>query len=567
MEHWSFTPVATVYFSAAGVSFLLAFLSWRMRPVRGATLFSLLMLSLSLWSTSYILEVFSGNYHTKLWLLRIEYIGIACAVYVWVLFIARYTHLDKWLGFRVYLVLAIIPVLVLYQLFQAPENSDFYHNYTIQQIKGLYFFEKDYAWGFYIWTGYAYAMLLYGLILLIIRVVQLSGAARKQIMFILPLAILIIITNAFFITNNGSFMGALDPTPLTLVIIGVLVLVGMYYYKFLNVVPVAHNLILKNVKAGVIIIDSRGYIIEINKLAEKIIGLTEKQAIGVQIHQVLSEGKDLVKLEPVKEEIKAERVLGVEKHTYEIRINPLTDNSGVPFGQVIMMWDITDQKMAMDELDAYARTVAHDLKTPLNHVLGYARLFEQDVIREEDKKGALKTIIDSGEKMKGIIDGLLMLAKIRNEDNIDVSPLNMNEIMLSIKQRLSDSLRKSNVELIIPEKLHEALGNAIWIEEVLINLISNAIKYGGTPPKIEIGSEQENGVVKFWVKDNGIGVSKEEQEHLFTEFTRVHPNRDVIQGYGIGLSIVQRAVSKLKGEVGVFSIKGEGSVFFFKLPN
>jgi two-component system sensor histidine kinase/response regulator len=100
---------------------------------------------------------------------------------------------------------------------------------------------------------------------------------------------------------------------------------------------------------------------------------------------------------------------------------------------------------------------------------------------------------------------------------------------------------------------------------VWANYISNAIKYGGRPPHIELGATaQDDGMVRFWVRDNGAGLTPEEQTRLFIPFTRL--DQVQVKGHGLGLSIVRRIVGKLGGQVGVESQVGQGSVFSFTLP-
>jgi signal transduction histidine kinase len=122
-------------------------------------------------------------------------------------------------------------------------------------------------------------------------------------------------------------------------------------------------------------------------------------------------------------------------------------------------------------------------------------------------------------------------------------------------------------ELIIPAAWPLAVGYAPWIEEVWTNYLSNAIRHGGKPPRVEVGAElQPDGFVRFWVQDNGPGLTQEEQVNLFTPFTRLDQVRT--KGYGLGLSIVRRIIEKLGGQVGLESEGkvGQGSTFYFTLP-
>lgn len=110
-----------------------------------------------------------------------------------------------------------------------------------------------------------------------------------------------------------------------------------------------------------------------------------------------------------------------------------------------------------------------------------------------------------------------------------------------------------------------ALGYTHWVEAVWVNYISNALKYGGSTPIIELGANEQNGMVRFWVRDQGPGIAPAEQRRLFVPFTRLRQVKHV-EGHGLGLSIVQRIVTKLGGTVGVESAPGKGSLFYFTLP-
>jgi signal transduction histidine kinase len=143
----------------------------------------------------------------------------------------------------------------------------------------------------------------------------------------------------------------------------------------------------------------------------------------------------------------------------------------------------------------------------------------------------------------------------------------MARIVAEAVQRLSYLIEQYQARIKIAEVWPVALGHSLWVEEIWVNYLSNAIKYGGCPPQIQLGAtERSNGTVRFWVRDNGPGLSPEAQARLFAPFTQV--TQAHTQGYGLGLSIVKRIVDKLGGEVGVESegIPGKGSLFTFTLP-
>jgi signal transduction histidine kinase len=218
------------------------------------------------------------------------------------------------------------------------------------------------------------------------------------------------------------------------------------------------------------------------------------------------------------------------------------------------------------ELDAFAGTVAHDLKTPLTSIIGMSQLLEKyyDNIPAEQQKEYLGRIAANGARMKNIIDELLLLASIRKGE-IQTYPLEMERIMPEVFGRLEHMVESYRPEIILPPQWQVGLGYGPWIEEVWANYMTNALKYGPEKPILQFGSDVlPDGLVRFWLKDNGQGIAPEHVQKLFIPFSRVNQNR--VEGQGLGLSIVQRIVEKLDGKVGVESVLNEGSRFWFALP-
>jgi signal transduction histidine kinase/FixJ family two-component response regulator len=221
-----------------------------------------------------------------------------------------------------------------------------------------------------------------------------------------------------------------------------------------------------------------------------------------------------------------------------------------------------------DELDAFAHTVAHDLKTPLGPIIGLSELLVSfsHKMSEADIKEGLVSIARSGRKMNNIINELLLLAQMHEAD-LEMEALDMAGILVEVKERLSYMIDEYQADICLPPAWPAALGYGPWVEEVWANYLSNALKYGGRPPRIELGANDEaGGMIRFWIHDNGVGLSSEEQAQLFAPFTQVGKTR--AQGHGLGLSIVRRIVERLGGKAGVESegIPGRGSIFFFTLP-
>jgi signal transduction histidine kinase len=219
------------------------------------------------------------------------------------------------------------------------------------------------------------------------------------------------------------------------------------------------------------------------------------------------------------------------------------------------------------ELDAFARTVAHDLKSPLSTIVGHSQMLLEvrSALTPGEIGESLQSISRMGQKMATIIDELLLLALVRSRESVPREIVPIARVAAEAGARLHGLAAAARASIHFPENMPDALGYAPWIEEVWVNYISNAIKYGGEPPTITLGADPpRDGFVRYWVADNGPGLSPEQQATLFTPFTRLHAGR--AEGHGLGLTIVQRIVEKLGGEAGVESAPGQGARFFFTLP-
>jgi signal transduction histidine kinase/FixJ family two-component response regulator len=222
------------------------------------------------------------------------------------------------------------------------------------------------------------------------------------------------------------------------------------------------------------------------------------------------------------------------------------------------------QQKLVEELDAFAHTVGHNLRDTLALIIGYANLLKEQARLPEELQEFLNAIARNGRKMNTVIEELELLAGIRTAE-IELKPLNMSRIIAEVAQRLAYLIEEFKAEITVSEYWPVAMGHTPWVEEVWANYISNALKYGGTPPKIQLGAtERSDGMIRFWVRDNGPGLTKEEQVQIFIQFTRLTQAKT--GGYGLGLSIVRRIITKLGGEIGCESEVGEGSVFYFTLP-
>lgn len=316
---------------------------------------------------------------------------------------------------------------------------------------------------------------------------------------------------------------------------------------------------------------------------EELLGQSALNLIAPEFH---ADSANLLSRLMQREEIDQAEIQAVTKEgkriSLEVRGRFLFDDEGEFMGTFHIARDITARKQAEEslrtwtqelearnaELDAFAHTVAHDLQDPISLIMGYADFLAQEHahLPTDELRNGLVSIEQSASKMSSIITELLLLAEIRKREVL-CSPLDMGAIVAGACQRLASLSEELQAEIVTLERWPQALGYAPWVEEVWVNYVSNALKYGGRPPRVELGADVEpDGQVRFWVRDNGPGLSLEEQSRLFVPFTQLSQVRT--KGYGLGLSIARRIVEKLGGQVGVSSEggPGEGCVFSFTLP-
>lgn len=352
--------------------------------------------------------------------------------------------------------------------------------------------------------------------------------------------------------------------------------------------------VLNGIGDAVIATDERGCIKFMNPVAEALTGWEHAEAWGKpfdEVFVIVHQASRVRAESPVARVLAEQTVINLEENVLlvsrggkEIRIDdsaaPIKDgDDGSLTGVVVVFRDIGERVKAEqilreyalelqarnEDLNAYAHTVAHDLKVPLNPIIGFAEILEKEynTLPDEELRRYLGIIARTGRKMNFIIEELLLLAEVSTE-RTKLSPLAMGSIVTEARRRLASMIEEYQPEITLPDAWPLVWGHGLWVEEVWVNYISNAIKYGGQPPRLELGATlQSDGMVRFWVRDNGYGLTPQEQAQLFTPFTRLSQVRAT--GHGLGLSIVRRIVEKLDGTVGVESQVGRGSVFSFTL--
>ena len=218
------------------------------------------------------------------------------------------------------------------------------------------------------------------------------------------------------------------------------------------------------------------------------------------------------------------------------------------------------------ELESFSYSVAHDLRTPLRAVAGYATMLLEDYTGVLDQEGTrmLNLVDKNARKMGALIDDLLAFSKLGRK-TINKSKVDMNYL---VNQAFADlNLDGATLAKISVHDLAVAFVDEVLIKQVLVNLISNAIKYSSknADAHIDISSVEQDGNITYSISDNGVGFDMAYADKLFGVFQRLHSANDY-EGTGVGLAIVQRIISRHDGKVWAVSVPGKGTTFSFTLP-
>ena len=381
-----------------------------------------------------------------------------------------------------------------------------------------------------------------------------------------------------------------DWTPVLFVFTGLVITFGIIRYRMFDLVPFARNNLIDTMSDGVIIVNSEGFIEDYNPAVNRIFNLN-KSIVRTRFSSVFAQFENLVSAIDTKEIhlVEIETVKPENSKTYQVRTAPIYNRNRQFSGHLLQFNDVTSLKNTenklklvnkkleaeveergrlIEDLDAFAHTVAHDLKNSLGSIYNVTEIIEE-CIREgnigllNEFSGHVKT---SAQKAMHITHELLLLATV-NHHEVEKKQLDMARIFRDAQNQVKHLVNSTNAQITIPEKWPLVAGYAPWIEEIWVNYLTNALKYGGKPPVITIGAETGEYYSRFWIKDNGNGIHPNDQNRLFKKYSRLTP--DKAEGYGLGLSIVQRIAQKNGGYVGVEStgIKNEGACFWFDLPS
>ncbi|MEO8821149.1 MAG: ATP-binding protein [Ginsengibacter sp.] len=338
------------------------------------------------------------------------------------------------------------------------------------------------------------------------------------------------------------------------------------------------RLILESIPQITITANAEGKIIFFNKYAldysglngeeattgkgwEKIIHPEELQSVVALAEACLITGKDFYK------ELRLKRKRDGKYRWHLLRATSIKDgNGGVIASWVGVATDIQEQKIKEEKKDEFMNIASHEMKTPLASIKGYLQLLEMTLDKDTDSTLYVNKALVSVNRLNNLITELLEVGKSQNGKlNYEITTFDFNKMLV---ETINDERKTSSDYTIIKKGsiTSEIKGDHDRLQQVIINLLSNAIKYSPNEKKIVVTAKEKNGELIISVKDNGIGISKENLEHIFKRYFRVEDQAMRFQGMGIGLYLSNEIIKRHKGKMWVESEIGKGSTFYFSIP-
>ena len=322
--------------------------------------------------------------------------------------------------------------------------------------------------------------------------------------------------------------------------------------------------ILESMESGVIAIDNNENIILINSYSQKLFDLKEDN-IGKKISDCIID-YDLINFIREIPEIGTKEIKLFHPIERELRVkkSPIINYLNNSIGIVITVQDITDIKRLENMRSEFVANVSHELKTPLTSIKGFSETLRY--VDDSETKNKFLDIIDKeSERLTNLINDILILSNIENIHKMESEYFNPGDVIENVLDMVKSQAYKKSIIIKYNDCFNsEILGSKDKFHQLAVNLIENAIKYSNENGVVKIDLTLEEQYFVFKVKDNGIGIPKNDIPRIFERFYRVDKSRST-RGTGLGLAIVKHIVKLFNGEISVKSKVGRGSTFTVKI--
>ena len=565
--NFQYSPYGILLMASAFIILSLGIYSYRKRSSKLHTYFIFFMLSIFLWCLGAGMEFFSIAIWAKVFWVKITYLGVATVAPLWFIFVLNYTNYDRYLKPIHIRLLFVIPIIIIIIAFTNEWHSLLWPNIipTSNQPGAILIYEHGPA--FFINMIYSFSLTVIGLIILIKTLIKSSRKYRQQIFILIMVGLIPLIFSSLYAFHVLPIVG-LDFSPFALVIAGMLLALSIFRFHFLDILPVAHKILFKNMVNGVLVFDDNEKLMEVNSAAS-LINISQDD-INRSADEVLGKFEELKSVYMARKS-ESEVFLGEPLNQWvQAQITPIYDDEDIFQGHLLIIQDINKRKKleeALRESGASKSKILNELKKSL-----------------EEKDLMMKEIHHRVKNNFMIIQSLLQLQSrhIDDEDVIEIFKESQNRIksMAFVHQRLyqHDNLKKINFGdypetlasdifksyVINPDQITLDIDTedvtldidtAIPLGLILNELISNSLKYAfpdGRNGKLIVKSYLKDNKYSLIVSDNGIGLPK---------------GLDYKKSDSLGLKLIYSLSDQIGAEVKVNTTDGTRFEIIFEVTN
>ncbi len=321
-----------------------------------------------------------------------------------------------------------------------------------------------------------------------------------------------------------------------------------------------------SMREGLVLLDEHGSILSINAAAQALFG-ADAQCVGRDFLTVERSHEISAAIQAAvtdgHSEVRAERAGRV----YQFDISRITSD-GKLLGTVILAFDITEQEFAEQNRREFTANVSHELKTPLQGIIGSAELIENGMVKPDDLPRFVGHIHAEAARLVTLIDDIIRLSQLDEGDAMPTEPVDLLAVSQEAAENLHDAAAARDVTVSVAGQPAVIPGVRRLIYEIVYNLCDNAIKYNRDGGRVDVTVAADPGGSSITVADNGIGIAPEHQSRVFERFYRVDKSHSKASGgTGLGLSIVKHAVQYHHGRIELESTPGAGTTIRVVFPN
>jgi PAS domain S-box-containing protein len=355
---FQYTPYIFPLIAAAIISMGVAFYTWSRRSANSGPALTILSFVLMEWLLGYALEIAGADLTTKIIWGKMQYIGIAALPLFWVIFAFNYANQNNRLSHRVMGLLAILPLVTIVLAFTTEAHGLIWKKIQVTQAGTFSALDVSYGWWFWVHSAYSYILLMAGTILMIRSLIRSQGLYRGQATALLVAVVVPWIGNALYLTGLSPIQH-LDLTPFAFTITIVALAWGIFGFRLVDIVPVARDIVVEEMKDGMIVLDTQSRIVDINTSGQLTIGKSAAELIGKNVSDALQAWPQLTdryaNVVDAQDEISIGE--GENRRWFELRFSPLYDRRKRFVGRVVTLRDITDRKQTEEHLSQLSRAV------------------------------------------------------------------------------------------------------------------------------------------------------------------------------------------------------------------